>query len=167
MSRKKRAGRKSKNKGHNPGAHSNSPSPSQSSDAGSQAGAPDDEAHLLAKRSEYSGPIPPPDQLREFEQVCPGAAQTLIDNYRAESEHRREIERQAIEVQRRELEQDRKERTTGQWMGFVLVPLVLVAVVLLGWMGESKAAIALATIGIGTILGALIAGKYLGPKTSG
>lgn len=41
----------------------------------------------------YSGPLPPSSELQKYEQLSPGAARAIIQNFLAESEHRREIER--------------------------------------------------------------------------
>ncbi len=40
----------------------------------------------------YSGPIPPPSMLREYEDVCPGSAKLLIENFDRQSKHRQSLE---------------------------------------------------------------------------
>jgi uncharacterized membrane protein len=40
----------------------------------------------------YSGPLPHPDVLRRFEEIVPGSAAQIIDQFQAQSAHRREME---------------------------------------------------------------------------
>src|SRR4051812_3563808 len=42
---------------------------------------------------QYSGPLPPPKLLKEFEEAIPGSAAKILDNWRHEGEHRRQLER--------------------------------------------------------------------------
>jgi uncharacterized membrane protein len=44
----------------------------------------------------YSGPLPPPQQLAEFEQIVPGSAQAIFDEFQAQGPHRRRIERWVV-----------------------------------------------------------------------
>lgn len=41
----------------------------------------------------YQGPLPHPETLRQFEQVLPGSAQSIINEFHAEAAHRRSIEK--------------------------------------------------------------------------
>lgn len=43
---------------------------------------------------QYRGPLPPPRLLREFEEAVPGSAAKILDNWRDESTHRRQLERE-------------------------------------------------------------------------
>ena len=44
----------------------------------------------------YSGPIPPPDLLQRFDEVYPGAAQQILEDFVQESAHRRAMERKVV-----------------------------------------------------------------------
>jgi uncharacterized membrane protein len=44
----------------------------------------------------YSGPLPPPEVLARFEELYPGAAKLIIDDFLDESIHRRESERKLL-----------------------------------------------------------------------
>lgn len=46
--------------------------------------------------SSYSGPIPPPDLLQRFDEVYPGAAKQILDDFVQESAHRRGMERKVV-----------------------------------------------------------------------
>lgn len=53
-------------------------------------------AKLLIQQETFSGPIPHPSILKGFEEVAPGTAVKVIQNALDESEHRRDMDRQAI-----------------------------------------------------------------------
>jgi uncharacterized membrane protein len=42
--------------------------------------------------SAHAGPFPPPEQLRAYNQVVPGLAETLVIEFKAEARHRRRIQ---------------------------------------------------------------------------
>ena len=44
----------------------------------------------------YSSPIPPAEQVRQYEDVCPGAADRILAMAEAQSRHRQEIEKKVI-----------------------------------------------------------------------
>ncbi len=50
----------------------------------------------VAIAQSYSDQLPPASQFQKYEEVCPGAAQTIIDTAVKQSAHRREIEKQVI-----------------------------------------------------------------------
>ncbi len=47
----------------------------------------------------YSGPIPPPDLLQRFDEVYPGAAKQILDDFVQESTHRRAMERKVVSAE--------------------------------------------------------------------
>jgi uncharacterized membrane protein len=44
----------------------------------------------------WSGPLPPPAILREYEDIVPGGAQAIMEEFRAEAAHRRQFENRAL-----------------------------------------------------------------------
>lgn len=44
----------------------------------------------------YSGPLPPPEVLARFEELYPGSARLIIDDFLSESAQRREAERKIL-----------------------------------------------------------------------
>ena len=48
----------------------------------------------------YSGPLPPPAQLEQYNQIVPGAAERLLAMVEREQRHRHSVERAAVEVER-------------------------------------------------------------------
>ena len=64
----------------------------------------------------YTGAIPHPEHLKAFDQIVPGAAKMIFDEFQNQSSHRRGLESRVIESQ---LGQSAK----GQWIGAVLAIL--------------------------------------------
>lgn len=47
---------------------------------------------LFMQLQSYTGPIPPPDLLGHYEQVCPGSADRILKQFEEQSRHRRRME---------------------------------------------------------------------------
>lgn len=47
--------------------------------------------------STYSGPLPHPDILRQFEEVLPGSAERIFNQFEAQSAHRRSLEATVVD----------------------------------------------------------------------
>jgi uncharacterized membrane protein len=45
---------------------------------------------------EFQGPVPSPDMLERYDQVCPGSAREIIDRFHKQSDHRMELEKIAV-----------------------------------------------------------------------
>jgi uncharacterized membrane protein len=41
----------------------------------------------------YEGPLPPSSELKQYDAIVPGSARDIIENFKAESEHRRAMEK--------------------------------------------------------------------------
>lgn len=52
----------------------------------------------LARREFFSGPLPPPALLADYDAVLPGLARTIIAEWQAETRHRRRSERWLLAV---------------------------------------------------------------------
>jgi uncharacterized membrane protein len=77
----------------------------------------------------YTGPIPPPWMLGQFNKVEPGAAKQILDDAHAEHLHRREMEKadfeHARDMGRRQLAAAVWESRAGQIFAFVIAILVI------------------------------------------
>jgi uncharacterized membrane protein len=106
------------------------------------------EKHVVVERvtqviSAYSGPLPHPDHLRQYESIKPGFAERIFARMEAEQKHRHRIELDEAQV-------DNRNATIGLFLGFV------VSVALIG------SAIYCATIGATAIGVALVGASALG-----
>jgi uncharacterized membrane protein len=62
----------------------------------------------------FSGPLPSPEILERYEQLVPGAASSLFEDFHKNSQHIRDLERFAVE---RAVSKDKR----AQWMAYTLV----------------------------------------------
>ncbi|ERO40943.1 DUF2335 domain-containing protein [Lactiplantibacillus plantarum] len=51
----------------------------------------------IARSQVFSGPLPPPQQLKEYNDVLPGAADRILKMAERQSEHRQKMEGQVVE----------------------------------------------------------------------
>ncbi|MBX7158281.1 MAG: DUF2335 domain-containing protein [Verrucomicrobiae bacterium] len=79
----------------------------------------------------YSGAIPHPSHLKAFNEIVPGSADLIFQEFKKQSEHRRALESYAIPRQT-----DQSGR--GQIFAFILVILFLIAGVLLTMYDHDK-----------------------------
>ncbi len=89
----------------------------------------------------FSGPLPHPDILRQFEQVAPGSAERIIKMAEDQSSHRRDLEKKVIES-------DISRSKWGQVLGFVIAITGLLVSVVIGIFGNPIAGV---VMGAGTI----------------
>ena len=91
------------------------------------------EAVITIQREMYSGPIPHPQLLAEYERLQPGSTDRFLKLAEQQQIHRMELEKQAISSQL-------KSNERGQLFGFILSSLVITAgivlfVVGMPWLG--------------------------------
>lgn len=73
---------------------------------------------LIAQVTQYSGPLPPSEELERYNQVVPGLAERLVASFEKQTAHRMELEKMVITHQL-------KEGGRGQLIGAVLAVLFL------------------------------------------
>lgn len=70
------------------------------------------------KREFFSGPLPPPDVVRQYNEISPGAADKIFEAFEKQNNHRIEIEKKIVN--------DSVFRAkTGQFMAFIICIFVL------------------------------------------
>ena len=69
--------------------------------------------NIRAQRLQYQGPIPPPAMLDEYEKICPGSAQKIVEQFQKQSDHRIYLEKKVIDS-------DIKKSFRGQVFGFLV-----------------------------------------------
>ncbi len=99
------------------------------------------QAVVVHEQHSFSGPLPHPEILRQFEQVSPGAAERIIKMAEDQSRHRRDLENKVIES-------DIKRSILGQRLGFIISMTGLIISALVAIYGNP---IAGTIIGVGTI----------------
>ena len=91
----------------------------------------------------YSGPIPPPQILEEFERIIPGAAERILHMAEENGKHQREMERSALNMVA-----DTTRR--GQRYGLLIGLTAFITCIIALWLGSEETAM---TIGGVTIVG--------------
>lgn len=96
---------------------------------------------VLHQSQSFSGPLPPPEILRRFDEVVPGAAERIIKMAEEQSTHRKDLERKVIDS-------DIARSKWGQILGFCIAVVGLAVAALIAIFGN---AIAGGVIGVGTL----------------
>jgi uncharacterized membrane protein len=109
-------------------------------------------SHPIAAVTTFSGPVPPPEFLRDYEILVPGSAKRFLEAPHLEAEHRRALELAYLEEK---IKLSRK----GQWMAFSLAVLSIVAAFTAIFLGYSLAGVGTFFIAVGSIVGLFIYGK--------
>jgi len=102
----------------------------------------------------FSGPLPSPDILRQFNDVVPGAAERIIKMAEEQSAHRKELEKSVINS-------DITRSKWGQILGFIIAISGLAVSAIVGVYGNAYAG---GIIGVGT-LASLVGVFMYGSKT--
>ena len=89
----------------------------------------------------FSGPLPPPEILKKFDEIVPGAAERIIKMAEGQFEHRTQLEKKVIDS-------DIARSKWGQVLGFVIAIVGLFSSVLISIYGD---AIVAGAIGVGTL----------------
>lgn len=106
---------------------------------------------LVARCETFTGPMPPPEYLKQYDQVVPGAAKDLVTEFLANGAHERDLDRLV-------LQSVKNQNLRSQWMAFSLVLVGFGLIMGLALTGHD----AVAGIVAGTLLGAIITGFLTG-----
>ncbi|HEX5870033.1 MAG TPA: DUF2335 domain-containing protein [Longimicrobium sp.] len=92
---------------------------------------------LHAAVEAFSGPIPEPEVLRDYEHVLPGLAERIVRWTEDEAHHRRTVERSLVQLS-----------WGGLWSALLLALTTILGGMLLAWYGRS-------VVGVIGVVGAL------------
>ena len=103
----------------------------------------------------YSGPIPSPEMLKQYDEIYPGLSKEIVENAFSETKHRHKLEKEALpaEIHMKKL---------GQIFGFIIALFGIGGAILLAYIGHDTVA---AVIGGTTVLG-LVSVFVIGKKSS-
>jgi len=97
----------------------------------------------------FSGPLPPPEMLRAYDEVLPGSAKDFLATLKVEQAHRIKWENRISEAMIRQENQ-------GQWFGFLIAVFAIVASVYLARHGNNLVAAILAGVTAVAFIGKFI-----------
>lgn len=111
----------------------------------------------------WHGPIPDPESLAALKKLIPDAPERLLAMAEDEARVRRELMQRDHESASLAKELDVKSYhlgvSRGQWMAFLLLVLVITSSVVCSLNGDTKTAIAIASVGIVNIASTFIGRK--------
>ncbi len=107
---------------------------------------------IVEKSSSFSGPIPPPMLLDEYEKIVPGAAKDIMSEFKEQSKHRRKLEKDTINSQI-------KQSGRGQIFAFVISILIISVSGYFAFLEQYTLAGVFGTVTLSTILSSFFIGK--------
>jgi uncharacterized membrane protein len=105
-----------------------------------------------SRASLYEGPLPPPDLVKKYEALHPGAAEFFFEQVKANAEHRRECERLALNAEIEDTHAQRFEYRLGQVIGGIVVLAVITACVIVPVMVPTTVGATVASVLGGTTI---------------
>lgn len=127
----------------------------ESNDSGKYVGVHREFRHEMG----FSGPIPPPQLLADYDRTCPGSADRLIHVAEQEAEHRRSIEQAVVRAEIERVERESEEAKRGQYCALIITLAGLAAGAYTALQGHEVAGSILGVGGIGGIVTAFILGR--------
>jgi uncharacterized membrane protein len=105
------------------------------------------------QQEKFSGPIAHPKHLREYEEICPGAADRIISMAENNLEHSHTFESAALNA-------DIKDGQDGRRFGFAAFICIIAAAAFATWLENNALAIAFLGTGVLGVVGQFIQGKF-------
>lgn len=107
---------------------------------------------IRVERNVYSGPIPPPELLRGYEEILPGTADRIIAMAEKQADHRRNLEKSVVESGARD-------SRLGIICGTIVCVVVCITGLLLSLITDAAALGALLSLsGMASLVGVFIHG---------
>jgi len=107
---------------------------------------------VFVRESWFSGPLPAPDTLGEYDGVLPGLARRIVERWEREGDHRQGMEREIVRARIRN-------QSRGQLIGAALAAIVLVAGIVFVATGKSTAGLVAILTPLAILVGAFVYGE--------
>ena len=124
----------------------------------STGGQPFQITHVQVERR-HLGPLPPPEQLRAYEEIIPGAAREIWEDYRSRVRHREELERRDQQMEQQALTANITMTRRAQLFAFAGAILFGMMAFILVLAGHDTAGMVIFGTTIVGYVGAFIAGR--------
>ena len=115
---------------------------------------------LLQQRFQFVGPLPPPGILEQYEKICPGTAQRIIDAAHAEGLHRQKLESQSLDANIEAMRRQFAEARLGQVFALIIAITFVVVGGYVAIKGQPWSGTILGGVGLGGIVTAFIVGRH-------
>ena len=118
-----------------------------------------DPRSVILGLEQFSGPLPHPELLQGYEAACPGAAERIIKMAEDQGEHRRNLEKQMLEMQGEDMRREFAEARVGQVFAFAISALFLGCGTYTAVHGQAVVGTIFGAFGIGGIVTTFIKGR--------
>src|SRR5438270_11158238 len=75
---------------------------------------------IIRSQASFSGPLPPPEILGQYEKLCPGSSDRIIRLAEEEAIHRRSIEQSLARTEMDQVRSDAEESRRGQFCALII-----------------------------------------------
>lgn len=135
------------------------PKNSVSTAAGKVSASPDGNGQLTGQfqRQTFAGPMPPPAILQGYEAIVPGAAERILAMAESDMKHQHAIEFAALAAAEGEVKR-------GQWFGFGIGSLALIASIVALLLGSPAVASIIGGTTVVGLVSVFIVGRVVKPK---
>lgn len=107
----------------------------------------------------FEGPLPPPSALRDYEDICSGAAERILVMAENQARHRQELESKLTDAGVEHMRRGFGEARLGQVLAFTLSTAFLGAGAYVSLMGQPWVGGLLGGMGLSSIVAAFISGR--------
>ena len=80
----------------------------------------DDSIEVIARKFEFSGPIPPPFVMEAYEDALEGSADRILKIAESQTTHRQSMEQQSLSLEQQRLSNSHGEVRMGQIFGLII-----------------------------------------------
>ena len=108
-------------------------------------------------QEQFSGPIPHPEILQQYDQIISGAAERILAMAEKDAEHQREIEKLAIQFASREVKR-------GQWFGLAIGISAFITSIVALVLGSEQTASILGGVTVVGLVTVFVTGRKKQPK---
>ncbi|MFN7543319.1 MAG: DUF2335 domain-containing protein [Acidobacteriota bacterium] len=113
----------------------------------------------ISRTEAFSGPLPPPSVLRDYEEFVPGSAERIIAMAEKQGDHRRRLESEHLAIGRLVIEKSFAEARAGQVCAVIVCFLFLAAGIYLAIDGREIAASVIGGAGMAAIVTAFLTSR--------
>lgn len=106
---------------------------------------------------QFKGPLPPPNIIKGYEEVCPGSADRIIAMAERQSEHRMKLEVKVVSSNIRK-------ESIGQWMGFLIALTAIIGGVIVILNNKSAEGLSMIITALTSLVGVFIYGRHAQAK---
>ena len=113
-------------------------------------------------RQQFSGPLPHPATLREYDEIVPGAAKEIIQSFTAEGNHRRARELREVAMCEDWARADIGLQKRGQILGFIIAVIGVGGGLYVAATGSPAAGAAVSSVSLAAIVLAFLRQRQMG-----